>query len=111
MPTPEHLFAMLAGGQTFTKLDLSNAYNQVLLEPNSHRYVTISTHNGLYGYNRLPFDVASALAIFHEIMEKLLQGIPAVVVYIDDILITGKNEGEHLNDLKEVLNQWWQSGL
>ena len=44
-------------------------------------------------------------------MEKLLQGIPVVVVYIDDILITGKNEGEHLSNLKEVLNQLRQSGL
>ena len=34
-------------------------------------------------------------------MEKL--GITRVVVYIDDILITGKNEGEHLSNLKEVL--------
>ena len=35
------------------------------------------------------------------IMEKL--GITRVVVYIDDILITGENEGEHLSNLKEVL--------
>ena len=44
-------------------------------------------------------------------MEKLLQGIPGVMVYIDDILITGNNEVEHLSNLKEVLNWLRQSGL
>ena len=41
MPTPEDLFATLAGGQAFTKLDLSQAYQQVTLEPDSCKYVTI----------------------------------------------------------------------
>ncbi len=43
MPTPEDLFATLAGGQTFTKLDLSQAYQQVLLDLEPWRYVIIST--------------------------------------------------------------------
>ena len=96
MPTPEDLFATLAGGQTFTKLDLSHAYLQVLLEPDSRKYATINTHKGLYQYQRLPFGIASAPAVFQEIMEKILQGIPGVIVYIDNILVSGKNEEEHL---------------
>ena len=41
----------------------------------------------------------------------MLQGIPGVVLYIDNILITGKNEGEHMSNLKELLNWLRQSGL
>ena len=35
-------------------------------------------------------------------MDTVLQGIPGVICYIDDILITGKDEQRHLRSLKEV---------
>ena len=109
VPTAEDLFATLAGGQT--KLDLSQAYQQVPLDRASQKYVTISTHKGLYQFNRLPFGVASAPAIFQGIMEKLLQGIPGVVVYIYDILVTGRTEAEHLDNLRQVLDRFKEHGL
>ena len=36
-------------------------------------------------------------------MGNLVQGIPGVVVYIDDVLITGHSNEEHLKSLEEVL--------
>ena len=47
LPKPDELFASLAGGQKFTKLDLSQAYQQLLLDAESRQYVTINTHRGL----------------------------------------------------------------
>ena len=44
-------------------------------------------------------------------MESLLKGIPGVVVYIDDVLITGKTDEEHLAALEEVLQRLEQAGL
>ena len=44
LPRPEELFAKLAGGKTFTTLDLSQAYNQLVLEEDSRKYLTINTH-------------------------------------------------------------------
>ena len=111
VPTAEDLFSTLAGGTAFTKLDLSQAYQQVELDESSQKYVTISTHRGLYRYKRLPFGVASAPALFQQIMDKILQGIPRVVVYIDDILITGSTEREHLATLGQVLTLLEQYGI
>ena len=101
VPRVEDLFATLAGGQKFLKLDLSCAYQQVLLEPASCKYVTINPHKGLYQYNRLPFGVALVPAVFQQTMEKILQGLPKVVVYIDDVLVTGRTE--HMEVLEQVL--------
>ena len=44
-------------------------------------------------------------------MESLLQDIPSVVVYIDDILIAGATEAEHLQTLDQVLERLESAGL
>ena len=64
LPRIEELFSSLAGGMSFSKLDLSHAYLQIELDDASIEYVTVNTHKGLYKYNRLPFGVSSAPAIF-----------------------------------------------
>lgn len=66
LPKPDDLFATLAGGKWFSKLDLAHAYQQVLLEDESKELVTINSHKGLYRYSRLPFGIASAPALFPE---------------------------------------------
>jgi len=111
IPKVEDLFAKLAGGKRFTKLDLSQAYQQLPLSESSKHYVVINTHKGLFRFNRLPYGISSAPGIFQRIMENLLQGIPGVVVYIDDILITGETEEQHLRALDEVLTRLERAGL
>ena len=44
-------------------------------------------------------------------MENILHVIPKVVVYLDDILITGSDDAEHLDHLSEVLSRMLQAGL
>ena len=105
LPKTQDLFAKLAGGPQFTKLDLSQAYQQVPLEENSRRYLTINTHRGLYHYDRLPYGVASTPAIFQKIMDQVLQGMEGVLCYLDNILITGKDAESHLTNLEEVLSR------
>lgn len=96
---------MLAGGKMFTKLDWSRAYQQLLLDEESKQYVTINAHMGLFKYNRLVFSVASSPAIFQRTMDNILQNIPHVAVYLDDIVVTDKTEEEHLQNNDQVLKR------
>ena len=48
LPKPSDLFACLTGGTKFTKLDLSAAYQQLLLDEESQILVTLNTHKGLF---------------------------------------------------------------
>ena len=77
----------------------------MVLEEESAKYLTINTHLGLYQYTRLPFGVASAPAMFQRAIDMILQGIDGVICYIDDILVTGTTDEEHLGRLKEVLKR------
>ena len=103
IPRIEDLFANLSGGEKFSKLDMSHAYHQIALDEESKKFVTVNTHKGLFTYKVLPFGVSSSPAIFQRTIEGVLQGIPHVAIFLDDILLTGRNDREHLHTLKVVL--------
>ena len=88
LPKPSDLMACLAGGKQFSKLDLTSAYQQMLLDEESSKLVAINPHQGLNQYTRLLFGVASASAVFQRAMDTILQGAPGVICYLDDILVT-----------------------
>ena len=104
LPRIEDIFASLSNGKAFTKLDLAHAYQQIPVAEDTKKLTTINTHKGLFQYTRLPFGVASAPALFQRTMDSILQGLPHVCVYIDDILITGPTDEDHLKTLDEVLS-------
>lgn len=81
------------------------------LEEESRKYVVINTHRGLFEYTRLPFGASSAPGTFQWVMESLLRGITNVVVYLDDILITGPDDETHLAMLGAVLKRLSAAGL
>ncbi|XP_021359256.1 uncharacterized protein K02A2.6-like [Mizuhopecten yessoensis] len=111
LPKIEDIFANLSGGKHFTKLDLRHAYLQMEVAEEDKEYLTINTHRGLFRYNRLVFGIASAPAIWQRTMEQVLQGIPGVQCIIDDMIITGRTDDEHLRNLAEVLGRLEKYGL
>ncbi|KAI5181994.1 hypothetical protein NEOKW01_2137, partial [Nematocida sp. AWRm80] len=111
IPVPEDLFAAMNGGRKFTKLDLTEAYLQLPLDRASRRLVTVTTQKGLFEFQVLPFGVASAPAIFQRMMETTLAGIDGVMVYLDDILVTGRTDEDHLLHVDKVLGRLGHAGL
>ena len=103
VPKTENLIATLNGGKEFSKLDLRQAYQQLLLNNESRERLTINTHKGLFQTTRLQYGVHSAPGMFQREMEKRLSLIPYLTVRIDDILITDRNRDEHLANLQETL--------
>ena len=80
-------------------------------EDESCQYVTINIQRGLYKYLCLHFGVSLAAAMFQKAMDAILQGLPKVICYLDDILITGSTVEEHLKNLAEVLDRLADHGL
>ena len=111
LPRIEDIFTSLAGGKHFSKLDVAHAYLQLPLKDSCKQYTTINTHKGLFQYLRLPFGVSAAPLIFQRTMETLLAGIPHVSVYIDDILVTGTSDEEHIQTLEQVLTRLESCGM
>ena len=64
IPRIEDLFVKLNGGKKFSKLNLNQAHNQLVLDNDSKKLVVIITHRGLFQFNRLLFGISSAPSIF-----------------------------------------------
>ncbi|KAI0220756.1 hypothetical protein LSAT2_027760, partial [Lamellibrachia satsuma] len=111
IPRIEDMYTTLAGGVKFTKLDLRNAYIQMQLDEQAKQYVAINSHRSLYTYNRLPFGLNSAPAIFQRVVDNLIKNITHTTVYLDDVLVTGLTEAEHLRNLDAVLQRLSDVGL
>ncbi|XP_062532994.1 uncharacterized protein K02A2.6-like [Bombyx mori] len=111
LPTVNELFSKLYGGQKFTKLDLSMAYGQFCLDEESQKLTCINTHKGIFAYTRLVFGLASGPSIFQRAMDTVLAGLDGTLCLLDDVLITGRNDSEHLERLHQVLQRLQDAGF
>ena len=103
LPTIEECFNAVQGGKRFSKIDIKKAYNNLLIREEDRVLTTLNTHKGLYQWNRLPYGISSASAIFQSVMDDTLTGIPMTCCRIDDILVSGRNDEEHLMNLNNVI--------
>ena len=97
----DDVYASLGGG---TLVSVS-AFLQMEVQEPSRAFFTINTTHGLYQYQRLPYGVALASAIWQWTMDQIPQGIPGVFFYLDDIIVTGSTLGKHLKRLVAVLKR------
>ena len=95
----------MAGGTIFSKIDLLQAYLQLEIRPEDRELLTLNTHKGLYRPTRLMYGIASAPAIWQRTIENILKDIPGVVVFLDDIRVSGTNMQDHLQKLRQVFSR------
>jgi hypothetical protein len=89
----------------FTKLDFSNAYQQLELSEESKEYLTVNTHKGLFQYQCLAYGILTAPSIFQNVMDQVLSGLDHVTCYLDDTLIASSNQEKHETIIEEVLQR------
>ena len=105
MPTVEEALGSLTEGLVFSKLDANSGFHQIVLSPESAKLTTFITPFGRYMFKRLPFGISSALEYFQKRMDKELSGIEGVKCRVDDILVIGRDQADHDQRLKQVLDR------
>ena len=60
---------------------------------------------GAYVYNRLPFGLSSGPSSWQKLLEKVLEGVPNIFIYLDDVLLAAKTQKEHDDTLEEVFKR------
>nr|GFB57684.1 putative reverse transcriptase domain-containing protein [Tanacetum cinerariifolium] len=84
LPRIDDLFDQLQGSSVYSKIDLRSGYHQLKV---------------------MPFGLTNALAVFMDLMNRVCKPYldKFVIVFIDDILIYSRDEKEHEEHLKTIL--------
>jgi hypothetical protein len=107
LPRIDDLFDQLKGACVFLKIDLWSGYHQLKIRATDIPKIVFITQYGLYKYTVMSFGLTNAPAYFMYLMNKVFMEYldKFVVVFIDDILIFSKNEEDHDEHLRVVLQK------
>ena len=91
--------------KVFSVCDLRWGYWNVPMDPESIPYTAMTTPLGSYELLVLQFGLNAAVSSFQNMMQHILRPYLTVfcMVYIDDIIIFSKNEAEHMQHIKLIL--------
>ena len=107
----EDIFTEISTDRYFSTIDLSKGYWQI---PVAHQDISKTgfvTPDGCYVFKRMPFGLINSAATFNRMMRRLLEGLDHVHSYIDDICIHTESWEEHIQVLRQVIDQIRQAGL
>ena len=101
----ENLFDQLHGAAVFSKIDLRTGYHQLRIKKEDVQKTAFRSRYGNYEFTVMPFGLTNAPAAFMDLMNRVFRPYidKFVVVFIDNILIYSKNEKEHEEHLRIVL--------
>ena len=104
---------LLGNQQWFSTMDLVSGYWQVAISPEAKRKAAFVTNEGLFQFRVMPFGLCNAPATFERLMERVLCGMrwSRCLVYLDDVISSGKSVPEALGHLEEVLARLSDIGL
>jgi hypothetical protein len=113
LPHIEDLFHQMRGARVFFKIDLRSGYHQMKIRPSDIPKTAFSTRYGLYEFTIMSFSLTNAPAYFMNLMNKVFTEYldRFVVVFIDNILIYSKNDSDHEEHLRMVLQKLWDNLL
>lgn len=107
IPDINATLASLGHAKYFTTVDLTSGFHQIAMKEADIPKTAFSTMNGKYEFLRLPFGLRNAPAIFQRMIDDVLKEHIGKIcyVYIDDIIVFGKDLDEHMKNVDTVFKR------
>ncbi|MCG8046017.1 MAG: RNase H-like domain-containing protein, partial [Candidatus Thiodiazotropha endolucinida] len=113
LPRVDESLDQLAGNKWFSSLDMNSGYWQVEVDGSDREKTAFNSRRGLFEFKVMPFGLCNAPATFERLMETVLAGLhwQICLIYLDDIIVTGKTFEDMLENLSKVFDRFVESGL
>ncbi|XP_054710970.1 uncharacterized protein K02A2.6-like [Uloborus diversus] len=105
LPSQEEIITSMGSGKYFSKIDLSKAFHQIQISPESQELLTLNTPRGLLRYSKLNFGIKSASFLFQQKMDEILKDFSYTNCYIDDLFIRANTKEECIKRTEIVLDR------
>lgn len=113
LPNITDILDSLSGAMYFSHLDLSQGYYQLELTPESRQVTAFTTNRGQYQMKRLPMGLKTSPSAFSRLMTVAMSGLnyDKCFVYLDDLIVFGRNLEDHNRNLINVFSRLRQVNL
>jgi len=96
IPTLESIIEDLHDAKYFSKIDLRQAYCQILLDEESRNLTTFATEKGLMRYKKMIYELTCASKDFQKIIENCFTGLEGVKCINGDTIVYSQTLQTHL---------------
>lgn len=113
MPRVQDCLDAVAGSNLFSTFDLTSGYFQIPVKKEDIPKTAFACKYGQFEMTRMPFGLNNSASTFQRTMELALHGLQWVtcLIYIDDIIVFGKDFEQHIQRVEEVLQKVRAAGL
>src|SRR6218665_1555380 len=105
MMSKEDVFNKLTGSTVYSKFDFCKGYWQIPMKEKCKDMTTFICKRGLFRYKVMPFGLINSASSYNRMMRKLIDGIPQLESYVDDVLAHTQKWEEHLAVLRKFFKK------
>ena len=114
LPQIQEALESMVGSAHFSSMDFKSDFWQIKMAPGSQQYMAFTVGNlKFYEFTCMPFGLCNAPATFQHLMQNTLGELSLTycMIYLDDIIVFGHMEEEHLEHLHVVFKRFWEFNL
>ena len=114
LPHIQEALESMVGSAHFSSMDFKSGFWQIKMAPESQQYTTFMVGNlGFYEFTHMPFGLCNAPVTLQHLMQNILGelNLTYCMIYLDDVIVFGCTEEEHLEHLCIVFERFWEFNL
>jgi len=107
LPNITEILDQLGQCNLFSIIDLASGFYQIKLDDSSKELTAFSTNQGHWHFKKMAMGLKTSPCTFQRLMNNVMTGIVGIkcLVYLDDIIVYGKNLLDHNSKLRDVFER------